>query len=383
MALLRIQKPRERTANPASDGLRDEHVILRNWEFERQLAYERKRCERSQRSLLLLLLEWRAFPSSHNSTPELSRIGSLLAAKVRETDCMGWYRDNTTLGIIFTEVLADKRHTILDPILRRISNTLQNALAAGHLDQVSISFHFFPDNWGTDDSGGRAYDSALYPDVIRLRHERRFALAVKRCVDILLSSLLLLICSPLFLLIAAAIRTTSRGPVFFLQQRVGQYGHPFTFLKFRSMEANNDCSPHRDFVHAFIAGNRNPVKGAHSSEGVYKLADDQRITAVGKLLRRASLDELPQLINVLCGQMSLVGPRPPLPYELDAYQTWHRRRLLDLKPGMTGLWQVKGRSHVRFDDMVRLDLQYAETWSLWLDLVILLHTPTAVLKGAY
>jgi lipopolysaccharide/colanic/teichoic acid biosynthesis glycosyltransferase len=383
MVLLKIQKPCKRTADPTSDGLKDERVVLSDWEFERQLVYERKRCDRSQRSILLLLLEWRAFPSSHNGTDELSRIGSALAPTVRETDYIGWYRDHTTLGVIFTEVLTDKRHTIRDPISRRIASTLQKTVAAGQLDQVSISFHFFPDHWGGEDSGDGAYDPTLYPDTISLRRERRFGLAVKRCVDILFSSLLLLLCSPLFLLIAAAIRTTSKGPVFFVQQRVGQFGHPFTFLKFRSMEANNDCSPHRDFVNAFIAGNGSPVMGAHPSVGVYKLANDDRITAVGKLLRRASLDELPQLINVLCGQMSLVGPRPPLPYELDAYQTWHRRRLLDLKPGMTGLWQVKGRSHVRFDDMVRLDLRYAQTWSLWLDLVILLHTPTAVLKGAY
>jgi len=115
---------------------------------------------------------------------------------------------------------------------------------------------------------------------------------------------------------------------------------------------------------------------------VYKLTNDRRITAVGKYLRRTSLDELPQIFNVFLGEMSLVGPRPAIPYELAAYQTWHRRRILEAKPGITGLWQVTGRSLVKFDDMVRLDLRYATSWSLWLDLIILLRTPAAVLRGA-
>jgi lipopolysaccharide/colanic/teichoic acid biosynthesis glycosyltransferase len=115
---------------------------------------------------------------------------------------------------------------------------------------------------------------------------------------------------------------------------------------------------------------------------VYKITNDKRITPIGKFLRRTSLDELPQFLNVLWGDMSLVGPRPPIPYELAAYQTWHRRRLLDVKPGITGLWQVTGRSTVKFDEMVRLDLRYATSWTPWLDLRILLQTPLAVIKGS-
>ena len=127
---------------------------------------------------------------------------------------------------------------------------------------------------------------------------------------------------------------------------------------------------------------RNSVPATGNGEGVYKLASDKRITPIGRFLRKTSLDELPQFINVLRGEMSLVGPRPPIPYEVAAYQTWHRRRVLEVKPGITGLWQVTGRSRVRFDEMVRLDLRYA-TWSPWLDLKILLRTPRAVIKGAY
>jgi lipopolysaccharide/colanic/teichoic acid biosynthesis glycosyltransferase len=135
-------------------------------------------------------------------------------------------------------------------------------------------------------------------------------------------------------------------------------------------------------VQQLIAGkaNKQPMNG--NSQGVYKLTKDPRITRVGAFLRKTSMDELPQLLNVLKGEMSLVGPRPPIPYEVEAYDIWHRRRLLEAKPGITGLWQVCGRSRVNFDDMVRLDLQYARTWSLWVDIKILLRTPGAVLLGA-
>jgi lipopolysaccharide/colanic/teichoic acid biosynthesis glycosyltransferase len=149
------------------------------------------------------------------------------------------------------------------------------------------------------------------------------------------------------------------------------------------MHVDSDCSIHREYVTQLIAGQaeRNPSNGNGDGAGVYKLTDDARITRVGNFLRRTSLDELPQLLNVLRGDMSLVGPRPAIPYELAAYQTWHRRRVLEVKPGITGLWQVNGRSRVKFDEMVRLDLRYAETWSPWLDIKILLRTPRAVFEG--
>jgi lipopolysaccharide/colanic/teichoic acid biosynthesis glycosyltransferase len=184
-----------------------------------------------------------------------------------------------------------------------------------------------------------------------------------------------------FFVIAAAIKLTSRGPILFRQQRIGEYGVPFTFLKFRSMYADNDSSQHEEYIRQLIAGqaSKQPTNG--TGEGVFKLTNDPRIAPGGSFLRRTSLDELPQLLNVLRGDMSLVGPRPPVPYEVEAYATWHRRRLLEAKPGITGLWQVQGRSRVGFDDMVRLDLRYARNCSPWLDLKILLQTPKAVIAG--
>jgi lipopolysaccharide/colanic/teichoic acid biosynthesis glycosyltransferase len=140
----------------------------------------------------------------------------------------------------------------------------------------------------------------------------------------------------------------------------------------------NDSTIHKEYVTRYIAGR---TKKQDKGIAIYKITNDPRVTPIGRLLRRTSLDELPQFFNVLCGEMSLVGPRPPVPYEFAAYDSWHRTRLLAVKPGITGLWQVEGRSRVEFDDMVRLDLRYASAWSLWLDIKILLKTPKAVLVG--
>jgi lipopolysaccharide/colanic/teichoic acid biosynthesis glycosyltransferase len=148
------------------------------------------------------------------------------------------------------------------------------------------------------------------------------------------------------------------------------------------MQCDNDARIHREYIKRFIAGEADPPRVSHTQNVVYKIQSDPRVTRVGKFLRKSSLDEIPQFINVLKGDMSLVGPRPPIPYELEGYQIWHRRRVLESKPGITGLWQVNGRSRLKFDDMVRLDLQYAKTWSLWLDIKILLRTPRAVFFGA-
>jgi lipopolysaccharide/colanic/teichoic acid biosynthesis glycosyltransferase len=147
------------------------------------------------------------------------------------------------------------------------------------------------------------------------------------------------------------------------------------------MEFVNDPGIHKEYVKRFISGKLEGEPARKGQHAVYKIKDDPRLTRIGKFLRKTSLDELPQLVNVLKGEMSLVGPRPPIPYELENYDIWHRRRVLEAKPGITGLWQVNGRSSTSFDDMVRLDLRYARGWSPWLDIKILLQTPRAVLSG--
>jgi len=205
-------------------------------------------------------------------------------------------------------------------------------------------------------------------------------LGFKRAMDIAGSALALILASPLFTIIALAIKATSDGPVFFCQERLGQYGRKFRFIKFRSMRTNCDSKIHEEYVSRFIAGQ--PASAMDEAETpTFKIQKDPRVTLVGNFLRKSSLDELPQFWNVLVGDMSLVGPRPPVEYEFKAYDTWHRRRVLEIKPGITGLWQVAGRSRTHFDDMVRMDLKYARAWSLWLDVEILLRTPVAVISG--
>jgi lipopolysaccharide/colanic/teichoic acid biosynthesis glycosyltransferase len=203
----------------------------------------------------------------------------------------------------------------------------------------------------------------------------------KRILDIIGSLILLVVFMPFCAVIAIAIKLTSKGPILFRQMRVGQHGKQFVFLKFRSMYVGNDHKVHREYVTKLINKDTNAASGQRQGT-VYKLTADKRITPLGRFLRKTSLDELPQFINVLRGDMSLVGPRPPIPYELAAYQTWHRRRVLEVKPGITGLWQVTGRSTVDFDSMVRLDLKYATSWTPWLDIKILLRTPLAVIRGS-
>jgi lipopolysaccharide/colanic/teichoic acid biosynthesis glycosyltransferase len=310
----------------------------------------------------------------------LQNILSSLSSSVRETDITGWFKEDSTVGVIFTEVGAPEAATFPDAILERVLTALRQNLSSEEVDCIDITLHIFPDEWNEKKPGPPARLD-LYPELRKQKVLRRLGLTLKRVIDIAGSMIGLILLSPLFAVIAALIKLTSPGPVFFRQSRVGQYGEEFTFLKFRTMVARNNSSAHKDYVRRFISGRAHKKEGEHELSSVYKLVDDPRVTRVGKFLRRTSLDELPQLLNVLVGEMSLVGPRPPIPYECDVYELWHWRRVLEAKPGMTGLWQVNGRSRTTFDDMVRLDLRYARSWSLWLDIKILLKTPRAVLSG--
>ena len=202
---------------------------------------------------------------------------------------------------------------------------------------------------------------------------------VKRTSDLLVAAAASLLLLPFWLVFALLIKLDSRGPVFYKQERVGMDGRVFLFYKFRTMRPNADDASHREFQRRYIAGQPEVGPGS-DGRPVYKLQRDPRITRVGRWLRRLSLDELPQLLNVLRGDMSVEGPRPPIPYEVESYELWHRKRL-DMKPGMTGLWQVSGRNRLPFEEMVRLDLFYIENWSLLLDLKIILRTLPVMLRG--
>lgn len=199
----------------------------------------------------------------------------------------------------------------------------------------------------------------------------------KRSVDLIVSSLILLFTAPLWLIIAIAIKLESRGPVFYRQERVGMDGHIFQIYKFRSMRDDAKIDDgHRDYMARVIKSQGDTNLGTQRDPS-YKFVNGHRLTRVGALLRRLSLDELPQVFNVFKGEMSLVGPRPPIPYEVECYETWHRKRL-DVKPGLTGLSQVSGRYRLSFPQMVQLDIYYIENWSPWLDLKIILKTIPAL-----
>lgn len=202
---------------------------------------------------------------------------------------------------------------------------------------------------------------------------------VKRASDLIVATLALLILAPLWLLVALLIKLDSRGPIFYKQERVGMDGRVFLFFKFRTMHPGVDDKEHREFQKKYIKGQAESNQG-DGDRPAYKLRADRRVTRLGRLLRKTSLDELPQLFNVLRGDMSIVGPRPPIPYEVESYELWHRKRL-DMKPGITGLWQVSGRNRLSFDEMVRMDLYYIENWSLLLDLKIMLQTLPVMLRA--
>jgi len=203
---------------------------------------------------------------------------------------------------------------------------------------------------------------------------------VKRLSDIVISAIALAVFSPVWLVISLLIKFDSRGAILFKQERVGMDGRIFLCYKFRTMKADSDDKIHREAYLKNIEGATEANAGNEEKPVFGKVKNDPRITKIGKLLRRTSLDELPQFLNVLKGDMSIVGPRPPIPYEVESYELWHRKRL-DMKPGITGLWQVSGRNRLTFDEMVRIDIFYIENWSLWLDLKIILLTLPAMLRG--
>ncbi len=352
--------------------------VLNEEVFRRMISLERKRSERTQRPFVLLLMDTGSAQPTEKNGRILLDILSALQTATRETDVMGWYETNSAVGVMFTEITLEN-NLILSTILTRISEVLRGRLTSEQFSQIKFSFHLFPEEWDPNNPD-RQSNPTLYPDLDKRDGANRMGRALKRAMDIVGSILLLLFLAPVFFVIAAAIKLNSRGPILFRQQRIGEHGTAFTFLKFRSMYVNNDASQHKEYVRKLIAGRADKQTNGEG-DGIFKLTNDPRITPVGNFLRRTSLDELPQFINVLRGDMSLVGPRPPVPYEVEAYATWHRRRLLEAKPGITGLWQVQGRSRVGFDDMVRLDLRYARNCSPWLDLKILVQTPKAVIAG--
>ena len=349
--------------------------------FLELLAFERRRNERSGRPFLVMTVDFAGIRNLQIRHEAVRAAVHALFLHTRSTDIKGWYKCDEVLGVIMTEMHVNGTEALQEKFLQ----CLQAYLPQKWLDLIAIAFHRFPED-GRPDRTDRPSWFTFYPDVARRERARKNGHRIKRIIDVIGSIAAIAIFSPFFILIPIGIKLTSRGPVLFGQQRAGRYGQKFLFLKFRSMYINNDQDVHREYVQNFIS--QKPSGDGDNGNGgkkVYKITKDKRVTSFGHILRRTSLDELPQFINVLKGEMSLVGPRPPISYELEKYDSWHWRRITDVKPGITGLWQVMGRSSTTFDEMVRLDLQYASNWSLWLDVAILFKTPWAVVsgKGAY
>lgn len=389
MGIFTLKRPRkdrpenDAVPHPAYDHARLAEVagsdLVPEVMFKKVLSLERRRSERSGRRFVLMLVHTHHYLNAEDGDAMLAGITKALALTTRETDLQGWYKEGRVVGTICTEIGAGSMTAILNTLHSKVTSAMRHNLNLEQMNMVQVSFHVFPDDGDIEHGGGPA-DARLYPDIREEDTATRLAGIVKRGIDMVGSACALAVLSPLMLAIAAVVKFTSDGPILFKQTRVGKYGERFTFLKFRSMYFKNDAKIHQEFVRKLITTKGDGQNGKQG-EGVYKIKNDPRITPVGRFLRKTSLDELPQFINVLVGDMSLVGPRPPIPYEVEAYDIWHRRRFLETKPGITGLWQVEGRSRTKFDEMVRLDLKYAKTWSPWLDIKILLRTPGAVFKG--
>ncbi len=335
--------------------------------FLTQLHREKRRADRSRAPLSLVVMRFVAHGEFDKD--DHRDILTDLSLSTRETDVVGCLGD----GVV-AFLLPDSEAKAAEAFSKQIVTRTNTPAATVQFATYSDS-HF--DTLLVDSLAQNETAQDWAPSSPR---KSISSLGVKRAIDIIGSIALLILAWPVMLTTAIAVKLISPGPVIFRQMRIGRGGKPFPFYKFRSMRCENDDTIHREYVKNLIQGRHDQINEGDADKPVYKLRSDTRITSVGRIIRRTSIDELPQLFNVLKGEMSLVGPRPPIAYEIESYQSWHMRRLQEVRPGITGLWQVEGRSKTSFDDMVRLDLRYIRTWSLWLDIKILFKTVVVVIR---
>jgi len=336
-------------------------------EFLAEVDKERRRAERSRAPLSVVL--YRVRREFATDPRYIERLLQILCKSKREADLLG-HIDSDSIAVLCVDTdeagaqgfVAKHEALCAELPVEVFSATypdhLFESLAKGLPDRVALEPFLCPPH--TTDSAGDY--------------------AGKRTLDVVGALLALVLLSPVMLAVMAAVWLTSPGPAIFKQPRVGKGGRQFTFYKFRSMVANSDDRIHREYVEKLINARPGEVPLEGDAPAYYKLKADPRVTRVGRFIRTTSLDELPQLFNVLKGDMSLVGPRPPIPYEAIHYEPWHLRRILTSKPGITGIWQVEGRSRVSFSEMVRMDLRYIRECSLALDLKLMLKTVLVVAR---
>jgi len=373
-------------------------------QFLATIVRERSVADRNQHVFSLLLFN-PGDPKANNV--EVQHLAHILANRIRLADEVGWF-DNKRIGVLLRFTSTDGAQTLADDICQAItakasppeytiyiypSKWFSNG--NGHLEQ--LHFSDIHSEWKTTASegfsestkysasehspsamkqvtSGRAHQSEELADPLELPFLCLMPLW-KRAMDVVCASFGLVVLSPILLLVALIIKIVSPGPVFFKQQRIGHMGMEFTMLKFRTMQLDTDTSTHKNHVKQLINGANN----GNSENPMIKLDDHLQVIPFGKILRKLCIDELPQLFNVLLGEMSLVGPRPPLAYEVEEYLQWNYVRF-DAVPGMTGLWQVSGKNQLTFSEMVQLDIRYSRKLTFWSDIWILLKTPLAIVS---
>jgi lipopolysaccharide/colanic/teichoic acid biosynthesis glycosyltransferase len=359
-------RPPWRVADATAEGL----SILGEGVFRETLVRERKRADRFAAPFAVLIVD--RSDSATTASPWVAVVGAVSTVK-RNSDAVGWLDEGAVLGILLPEASRAGSLAVLDRLRRELASRIGDAALA------SISMRLYGHGVESAPDGDPFPPADLLIEAFVQEDVKPWRDAGKRALDIVGSLMMMAVFAPVMLVALVAVKVTSPGPVLLRQVRIGRRGEPFKMLKLRTMYVNAGHGIHQAYMAWFI---QSSGKESRSGAEFFKLKEDPRITRPGRILRRTSLDELPQFWNVLRGEMSLVGPRPPLPFEVEQYQPWHRRRVLEAKPGITGLWQVSGRSRTTFDDMVRLDLRYARTHTMWTDIKILAATPLAMFKGA-
>lgn len=340
--------------------------------FKELLQIEYKRSVRMDQRICIILISFdERFPC--DTTENLPKITGILQDSTRQTDIIGWYLTDRVIGILYTDFIGKRTNFFVERLRHKFSS---NAFG-GALDILRINGFLFPDYLNSKPLSKESTADQLFDEITSPLKKKQHSLLMKRTIDVVFALVGLVVFSPLIAVVASLIKLTSPGPVLFKQERIGFRGRKFIMYKFRSMKTGNDYSRHREFVTNFINGKN--VGEKQGEKKIMKMVNDPRITTIGKFIRRTSLDELPQLINILIGTMSFVGPRPPISYEVDEYQSWHKRRIYEAKPGLTGIWQIYGRSITDFSNMVRMDINYIKKQSLILDLLLIFKTPLSLL----
>jgi lipopolysaccharide/colanic/teichoic acid biosynthesis glycosyltransferase len=336
--------------------------------FGERLRMEKLRAERADSPLSIVLLSIRRDLAFERDN--IQNIVNVIQSRTRATDVIGFV-DRRVIGVILPDTDRQGAEEAAARLTEGNNGLFSSAAAGTYPDNL---FDTIPEELPPLRFDAFDFASGRFAENFRFRQ------MVKRGMDIVGSVVGIVLFLPLMAAIAVAIRAGSPGPAIFKQTRLGRNGVPFTFYKFRSMYLNTDDRIHREYTASLIRGDHDQTNQGDVDKPLYKIKSDPRVTRIGRIIRRTSMDELPQFFNVLKGDMSLVGPRPALAYEAEKYEAWHLRRILEVKPGITGLWQAEGRSKTSFDEMVRLDIRYIQDWSLMLDVKILLKTVKVVLE---